>query len=83
MDAEGAGRISSTKDGSHPQVRGQTASSGISQRALLGHLCGQVGAYSGWVGVHEDANPDHRANLEMKQVNDNDPSVDASFEISA
>lgn len=74
MDAEGAGGISSAKDGGHSQVRGQTASSGISQGALLGHLRGQVGAYSSRVGVDEDADPDHRAGLEMKRMNDSDQS---------
>lgn len=78
MDAEGAGGISSAKDRGHSQVRGQTASSGISQGALLGHLRGQVGAYSSRVGVDEDADPDHRAGLEMKRMNDSDQS-DAVF----
>lgn len=68
MDAEGAGGISSTKDGRYAEVRRQTASSGISQRALLRHLRGQVGAYSSRVSVDEDADPDHRADL--KQTND-------------
>lgn len=63
MDAEGARRISSTKDRGYAQVRGQATSSGISQGALLRHLCSQVGAYSSRVGVDEDADPDHRANL--------------------
>ena len=71
VDAEGAGGISTTEDGGHPQVRRQAGSSGISQGALLRHLCSQVGADPGWVGVDEDADPDHRANLETKQINVN------------
>ncbi|TNN39986.1 hypothetical protein EYF80_049839 [Liparis tanakae] len=67
-DAEGAGGIASAEDGRHPEVRGQAASSGISQGALLRHLRGQVGAYPGRVGVDEDADPDHRADLEARQT---------------
>lgn len=66
MDAEGAGGISTPKNGGHSQVRGKAASPGIAQGALLGDLRSQVGAYAGGVGVDEDADPDHRASLVMR-----------------
>lgn len=67
MDAEGAGRIATTENGGHAQVRWQAASSGIAQSALLRHLGRQVCADSCRVGVDEDANPDHGASLETVQ----------------
>lgn len=63
MDAEGAGGVVSSEDGRHSQVRGETPRARISQGALLGDLCSQVGAYSCRVGVDEDTDPDDRARL--------------------
>lgn len=79
MNAEGAGGVSTTEDGSHTQVRGQTGSSRFSQRALLRHLSSQVCTDSSWVSIDEDADPDHCASLEMKQMNDNDQLVELCY----
>lgn len=76
MNAEGAGGISTTEDRGHTQVRWQTTSSRFSQSALLRHLGGQVCTDSGWVGIDEDADPDHCTSLEVKQMNDNDQLPD-------
>lgn len=79
MNAEGAGGISTTEDGGHTQVRWQTTSSRFSQRTLLRHLGSQVCTDSGWVGIDEDANPDYRTSLEMKQKNYNDELLDVFY----
>lgn len=67
MDAQGAGWIPTTENRGHSQVRGQTASSWVSERALLRHLCSQIGADSSRVCIDKDAYPDHCTNLEMRE----------------
>lgn len=67
MYVEGAGGISTTEDGSHRQVRGQT-SPGFSQGALLRHLSSQVRPDTRRVSIDEDADPDHGAGLEMTRL---------------